>query len=357
VPGGGHIIPVTNFERGGQTSVPGGGSGGGNAGVPLPLGGFFFVYHLSDRLRLGFDAGSNFGLAADYGKQWVGRYYVTKTSILTGQFNPSIAYRVNQWLSVGAGFSFVVGRLYDEAKINNALPRVPDGGLEIESWDEGFGGNVGFLINPISKLRLGLTYSSPVDFKFGFHPHATGLGPGLEFLLKRRGLLGSKINLDVTEPQQMLASLSYDLTPKLALMADIGWQNWAQFGQTTVGISNVNQKSIAVGLHFSDTIHLACGEQYRIGERWLWSAGFAYDSSPVSEANRFPTLPLDRNLRFASGIQYTVNKDVTVGAAYEYANAGNAPFEVSRGRLAGTVQGDYSANFLNFFAVNVNWKL
>lgn len=204
----GVIIPVINFDRGAETSVRGGGGGGGNVGVPLPLGGFFYVYSLSDRLRLGFNALSNFGLAADYGKQWVGRYYVTRTSILTGQFNPSLAYRVNEWLSVGAGFSFAVGRLYDEAKINNALPRVQDGGLEIESWDEAFGGNVGFLLRPLSKLRIGLTYSSPVDFKFGFHPHTTGLGPGLEAGSRRSGFLGAKINLVVTEPQQMMASLS-----------------------------------------------------------------------------------------------------------------------------------------------------
>jgi len=354
---GGAIIPVINFERGGQTSVPGGGGGGGNAGVPIPLGGFFYVYRLSDRVRLGFDAGSNFGLAEDYGKQWVGRYYVTKASILTGQFNPSIAYLVSDWLSVGAGFSFVVGRLYDEAKINNVLPKVPDGGLEIESWDEAFGGNVGFLITPLSKLRLGLTYASPVDFKFGFRPHTTGLGPGLEAGLEKSGALGAKVNLRVTEPQQMMASLIFDLTPTLALMADIGWQNWSQFGQTTLGISATNQRSIAVDLHFSDTIHLACGEQYRIAERWLWSAGFAYDSAPVSEANRFPTLPLDRNLRFATGIQYFLNRDITIGAAYEYLNGGNDPFDVHRGPLAGRVQGDFSANFLNLVGINVNVKL
>jgi len=353
---GGAIVPVTNFERGGQTSVPGGGSGGGNAGVALPMGGFFYVYRLTDRMRLGFAAYSNFGLAADYGTQWVGRYYVTRTSLLTGQFNPSIAYRINEWLSMGAGFSFEIGRLTDEAKINNALPNIPDGGLSLESWDEAFGGNVGFLIEPISKLRLGLTYTSPYDFKFGFRPHFGGLGPGLQAALAHSGLLNSKINMSMTEPQQMMAGLIYDLTRDLALMVDLGWQNWSAFGQIPIGISASTQKSLTANLNFSDTVHTGIAAQYRILERWLWSAGFSYDSSPVSAANRFPSLPLDRNLRLASGIQYTVNKDVTVGAAYEYVNAGNAPLSVSRGPLAGTVQGDYSANFLNFIGANLNWK-
>jgi long-chain fatty acid transport protein len=148
----------------------------------------------------------------------------------------------------------------------------------------------------------------------------------------------------------------YQLIPELALMANVGWQNWSEFGQTTLGISAANEKNLAVDLNFSDTIHTAIGAQYRIGERWLWSVGFAYDSSPVSEANRTPTLPLDRQLRYATGIQYEVNKDITVGAANELLDAGKAPFNVRRGPLACRLQGGYSTNLFDFLAANLIWK-
>ncbi|MGH7933659.1 MAG: OmpP1/FadL family transporter [Candidatus Binataceae bacterium] len=352
----GAMLPDINFDRGSQTKVPGGGGGGGNAGVFFPLGSGFYVYKLSDRVRLGLAVDSTFGLAANYGTRWVGRYYLTKSSIITGQANPSIAYRVNEWLSVGAGFSFQVARLYSQAKINNILPRFPDGGLQIESWDEAFGGNVGFLLEPAANLRIGLTYQSPVDFKFGFHPHTTGLGPGLRAALRKSGLLGAKVNLGMTEPQQMMASALYQLTPALALMGNIGWQNWSQFGQTVLGISAESQKSLAVDLNYSDTIQIAFGGQYRMFQKWLLSAGFAYDSSPVSEANRGPSLPLDRQLRYGAGIQYELNRDMTVGIANELLDAGNAPFNVRRGPLAGRVQGDYATNIIDFLAVNLIYR-
>jgi long-chain fatty acid transport protein len=142
----GAMLPAVNFHVGPQTTTSG--TGGGNAGVFLPLGSAFYVYKLSERLRLGVAATSAFGLAVDYGKQWAGRYYVTRASLLTGQINPSIAYRVNDWLSVGAGFTIVVGRLYDQVKVNNALSRLADGRLSLESWDVEAGGNVGFLLQP-----------------------------------------------------------------------------------------------------------------------------------------------------------------------------------------------------------------
>jgi long-subunit fatty acid transport protein len=59
-----------------------------------------------------------------------------------------------------------------------------------------------------------------------------------------------------------------------------------------VGISSVKQRTVDVNLHFSDTFQIAIGQQLRIGEKWFWSAGFAYDSSPVSRVNRTPTMCL-----------------------------------------------------------------
>jgi long-chain fatty acid transport protein len=353
----GAMLPAINFERGPKTDVPGGGGGGGNAGVFFPIGGVFYAQKITDRLWLGAALYSNFGLASDYSLNWVGRYYLTSSSLITGQVNPNIAYRINDWLSVGAGFSFSVARLKTQAKINNFLPRFGEGGLSIESWDEAFGGNLGFLLRPTAKLRIGLTYASPVDYKFGFHPFITNLGPGLRLALQKSGLLGAKVNLSQTEPMQFMASGLYEFTPEFALMGNLGWQNWSQFGQTTLGISAQTQRTLAVNLHYNDTMQIAFGGQYRLARRWLWSAGFAYDSSPVSEANRTISLPLDRQLRYGTGIQYEINDDFVLGIANEVLDGSNAPYDQERGPLAGRVQGDFSTNIIDFVGINLVWKL
>ena len=352
--GAGALLPAINFNVGHETTTSG--TGGGNAGVFFPEGSSFFVYRLSDRIRLGIAAGSSFGLAVDYSKQWAGRYYLTRSSLLTGQINPSIAYRVNDWFSVGAGFSIVVGQLFNQANVNNVLPRFTQGRVSFESWSVEPQGNVGFMFQPTPKLRAGITYQSPVDFTFGFNPHTSGLGPGLTAALRRSGLLGAKANVGVTIPQQVMASVLYQLTPKLAVVGDLGWQNWSQFGQTTLGISAQNQHNIAVDLNYSDTIHTAIGAQYQLTRKLLYSAGFAYDSSPVSEANRTPSLPLDRQLRYATGVEYAVNESVAVGLANEVIDGGKAPFNVNRGPLAGRLQGGYSTNIFDFLMANLIWK-
>ena len=349
----GALLPSTNFDVAPETTKNGGG-GGGNAGVFSPLGAFFYAYKFSDRIRLGVAVFSDYGLSGNYGTQWAGRYYATEESLITSKVNPTIAYAVNEWLSVGAGFSFAVGRLTFQSNVNNAAPGVPDGRLKLESWDEAFGGNVGILLRPIDKLRIGLTYRSPEDYKFGFRPFLTGLGPGLGFISKRIG--GVKVNVPLTEPQQVMASALYEVIPNLTLMGNVGWQNWSAFGEFPVGISSKNQKTVEANLNFSDTFQIAIGQQYRINEKWLWSAGFAYDSAPVSTKNRNAVLPIDRQLRYGTGIQYQINRDVTAGAAWELLDAGPAPFSNTRGPLAGTLQGHYSTNLLNIAALNIIWK-
>ncbi len=113
---GGAMLPDINFDRGPQTTVPGGAGGGGNAGVFFAIGSAFYVYKLPDRIRLGIAYASYFGLASDYSLNRVGHYYLTTNSIITGEGNPSIPYRMNEWLSVGADFSFQVARFYQQGR-------------------------------------------------------------------------------------------------------------------------------------------------------------------------------------------------------------------------------------------------
>ena len=47
----GALLPSTNFDVAPQTTTSSG--GGGNAGVFMPLGSFYYVYKISERVRLG----------------------------------------------------------------------------------------------------------------------------------------------------------------------------------------------------------------------------------------------------------------------------------------------------------------
>ena len=89
--------------------------------------------------------GSYFGLGLKYGNHWSGRYYVQDGELLTAGINPSIGYKVNDYLSIGGGVSAVLGKMYNKVAVNALLPRRGDGRLKYEDIDVGYGYNFGVL--------------------------------------------------------------------------------------------------------------------------------------------------------------------------------------------------------------------
>ena len=75
-------------------------------------------------------------------------------------------------------------------------------------------------------------------------------------------------------------------------------------------------------------------------------------TSPTDEDTQNPDLPLNRQIRIGTGIQYDWNKDVAVGAAYAYLDTG----EIEIDQDGGPFKGEYATKAIQFFAVNLIWK-
>jgi long-chain fatty acid transport protein len=334
-----------------------GGGNGGNAGYFTPAASFFYVHSLTSDFKLGVAVGSYFGLGLDYDDDWAGRYYFQEGKFLTFGVNPVAAYRINKYLSVGGGISMVVSNYEAKTALRNLEPGSSDGRLKFEDYDVGYGANAGLMIEPKAGTRFGITYRSKVDLEYEDKPDLNGVGPVLQAALNATGLAGSKVTLDMEIPQAVMASAYHELTDKLAIMGNVGWQNWSSFGNIDVSIDSDTSTSATQDLGYDDTWHFALGIQYRIAEPWLLSTGFAYDTSPAdSGKKRTPALPLDRQIRVGVGVQYELNQDITLGAAYEYLDLGAANINQTGGNLRGDLKGDYKKNQIHLIGLNVVWK-
>lgn len=79
----------------------------------------------------------------------------------------------------------------------------------------------------------------------------------------------------------------------------------------------------------------------------------AYDTSPVVQGRRTVVMPLDRQYRYSTGVQYDFSKDLTLGAAYTLIDAGDAPLNTEGGLARGNLVGHYSPNFIHAIGVNL----
>lgn len=343
---------ITQFDRDSETTISGG--NGGNALGFIPGLAGYYVYSATPDLKFGITLGSNFGLSSRYQSNWSGRYYALQEEILTLSAFPVAAYRLNDWLSVGAGAQIIYGKLHSRTGINDAL----DGGdasLDVSDHDVGYGGLAGILIEPIEGTRFGITYTSQVKLDFKDKPTTNNLGPLLQDALDASGLTGARLDIGLTIPNQVMVSAYHDLTDSVAIMGNVVWQQWSEFGKPTVEVQSTTSNKATANLNYDDTWGFALGARYKFHPEWTWSLGFAFDTSPISTKERSPALPLDQQIRVGTGIQYAFSDRITLGVAYEYLNLGSADIDRSR-PLAGTIKGDYSTNEIHWFNMTVAWK-
>lgn len=336
------------------STLPGGfAADDGDASGWMPAGGLYYVHPVNDRLRLGVSMNGYFGLSLDYEDNWVGRYYVQDTTLQAAAIQPAIAWRVNDWLSVGTGVAVLYGILDDKIAVNNIAPNLPDGKLKYkdEQWATQF--NLGVLVEPQKGTRFGLTYLSEADLNFDDRLDFSGLGPGLLAVLGGRGALNKKLDLGLTMPQAVMFSAYHEFTDRLALMANLGWQDWSQFGRIEVSLDS---PTLTVDLDYKDTWHAALGAEYRISDPWLLTGGVAYDSAMLDDDEVSPSLPVGDTWRFGLGTRYAWSEDVTLSGSYELAWSGDIDMTVDRGPLAGRVSGTYEDAILHVFCLTVEWR-
>ena len=328
----------------------------GDASTWLPSGGLYYVHNLMPKLKFGISASGYFGLGLDYENDWVGRYYVQEVQLQAVGIQPALAYQITDWLSFGAGMVALYGKFEQKTAINNIGPDQPDGRLRIKDDDWAFQANLGILVEPRKGTRFGLTYLSEAELEFKDKTEFSDLGPGLEAILRAQGLLDSKIEVEFTMPQAVMLSGYHEPNDRWAIMGNLGWQDWSEFGKVGVTLTSQEASKITVDRNYKDTWHVAVGAQYRVAEPWLLTAGMAYDSSVVDDDDRTPDLPLGESWRFGLGARYDWSEKLALGAGYTFLWNGDQDMDLNRGPLAGKVSGTYenmSTSFINFY---LNWK-
>lgn len=356
----------TQFSIDGATS-PGLGSGDGGrvygSNGYVPGGGAFLTHRVSPDLALGFAVAGNFGSMLDYDDGWVGRYRVQDADLVGVSVMPSIAYRVNDQLSLGAGLNGMYGMFDQRVAINNALPSLGDGRLEIDDDTWGWGANVGVLYEPTPDTRLGLTYTSEIDLDFRGPAQFSGIGPILTALLQSRGLLDARVDVGAKVPQQLMGSVYTAIDDSWALLGNLGWQDWSEFGETEIGIDNTQSPiSLTNPLSFDDTWHAAVGAQYHTNDRWKMNFGLAYDSGFQDGNDVSPLFPVNSAWRFGIGGERQAGESFKWGFTTELLYGGNLHVDkrsmlppVLGGR--GDLGGSYDQTLGVVLTVYGNWAL
>jgi long-chain fatty acid transport protein len=312
---------------------------------------FAAIVPVGDRLRLGISAQNFWGLALDWGNKWVGRYESTSAVIMAPQVQPTVAYKVNNWLSIGAGAGLTLGVLRDEAKVKNLDPNLGDGKLKYDDTDFAVQGNFGIMIEPSAKTRIGLRYLTETDLDWESNIYLSKVGPGIADAMKGVG----ELDLHMKMPQALMAGIFHQFNDKWAFLGSVGWDDWSEFERIHVKVdgTGVNRE---VHANFDDVWHFGIAAQYQYTPKWMLTGGFSYDTSMSTGSNRPIELPLGAMYRYGAGFKYRKSDKVTLGGGLTVLWEGDLKVKQAGSPVSGgVVDGQYDNAVITLLSLYVQW--
>jgi long-chain fatty acid transport protein len=325
------------------------GDNGGNAAAIAPVPSFFYATPLSDRLRFGLASTAPLGGGVDYGSDFVGRYAIRDVTLAGLAITPSLAYRFNDKLSVGAGISVVYTTLEQSIAIRRGAPDPAlDGRVKFEDLNDwGVQAVLGLTYAFTDRLLLGIVYRSEADTDLEGDVRFEGLrNPRLLASLPR------DVKISWTNPQWLEMGLRFRLDDKTQLYANAGWQEWSKFSNNELRFSN-NQVQV-LDRNWDDTWHAGIAAVHALNDRSLVSVGLAYESSPVSDQDRTLDFPVDEQWKLSASYLWKQSDRLAFSIGGTFAFVGNAPVEQTAQRV--TVRGDYDTNFVAILGGTLRYR-
>jgi long-chain fatty acid transport protein len=206
--------------------------------------------------------------------------------------NPSLGYRVNELLSVGAGIDVYSSTLTFKQFIpwGMEIPGAPDGKLKFDADGDGLGWNIGARLDVGQKHHVSASYRSAVevdydgDFKAGSTPPqlaAIGLGGSSDF------------SSEIEFPAILVMGYGIDLNERWQVGIDAEWVEFSTYDELPVDIeeNNVLLDAPSIPQDWDDIWTFGIGSSYQIQDNVTLRGGYKYMPSPVPSTTLAPTLP------------------------------------------------------------------
>ena len=295
-----------------------------------------------------------FGLGQEYNDKGASifRNQITKIDLMTVVVNPTIAFKINEALSVGMGIDY----MYGKAKLAKTAV-VPGVGnifdLDLDGTGDAWGYNFGVLLKPTENFRIGANYRSPFTLKIkdgdveirninSTVPFVPNPAPPPAAFTSAQVFGGTSFDTTGTATLYLPATFALGVSwtiDRLTVNADADWTLWHSYSSLPIDIKD--NKALLPDTNapknWKDVVALRLGAEYRVTDPLALRAGFVYDQSPVPADTMGPDLPDSDRLNYMVGAGYKIGK-VTIDGAFMYIDKKDRT--VTNPQFSGTWKGD-----------------
>ncbi|MED5508718.1 MAG: porin [Pseudomonadota bacterium] len=344
-----YIKPQSEFRNDGSNinnAIPLTGGNGGDAGSEAFVPNFFLSHPVNDKVTLGLGVTAPFGLVTEYRDDWVGKYLAVKSEMLTVNFNPTIAIKASEKLSLGFG----VSAQYIDVKLSKMVdlggdPNVADARAKLKGDDWGYGINMGLLYQATEQTRIGLAYRSKIS--------NTLEGDGTLKTNTGTTLADEKITAGLDLPETISLAIHHDINDQWAVMADATWTRWSRFEELLIESDGIlaTQKPE----DWENSIRYGIGLSYQHNDKWQFRTGIAYDETPIPNSQRRTArIPGTDRKWVAFGASYHYSNNIVIDAAYAHLFMDDPRIDESEGLY--NLRGDYDAS-VDIVGLQLRWLM
>ncbi|WP_029029708.1 OmpP1/FadL family transporter [Salinarimonas rosea] len=283
--------------------------GGNGAFVPAS----YTNFQVGD-LHIGWTTGAPYGLSSKPENQnFLGQVYNRSATVRTLNFAPTIGWRVNDWLALGAAMQVQYLDITLKRASSLAVGAPP---VILEGDDLAFGFRVGAVLTPWQGATIGVGYRSVVEHD-------------LEGSLARPGLPTLPINARLHLPDSITVGYSQVLNDRWTVHLGGEWTNWSVFDNIPVNVTGTPITATTLNFEYDDSVYVSAGAEYAWNDRLTLRGGVAYEWSAVSDRVRNVIISDNDRLWLSAGIGYQATPQLRIDASYSHLFVKEAPIDLS----------------------------
>jgi long-chain fatty acid transport protein len=274
----------------------------GDGSLTLPPA-FDFSQQLSERLVVGLGLHVPYGLRTRWRNRetsYSGRFVAKSAEIRSYSLNPTVAYKLADRLSVGAGLDVRLSNVTLERNVavpvNPFTQRIQDAAaLRLASRRElSLGFDVGMLAKLSENLALGASYRHKVKTGFSGNASIARIATGnsqLDALVEQRLPAGDvPVETEIEFPSLITLGAQY-AWGDWVFAADVNFQQWSSFDQLEISFEGRPELSSVLEQGYRDSQIYRVGAERRLDDLWTVRGGYFFDRTPAPPESVSPILP------------------------------------------------------------------
>lgn len=300
-------------------------------GTPLN----FYAAARFNNLAVGLGIFTPYGNTVKWGDTWDGRYLISQISFKCFNIQPTISYKINDIISVGAGFNYVTG----DVEIQKMLPLQgadSEGKATLSGKTTNFGFTAGIMLKPIDKFSIGFMYRNKVQMELGGGDAKFEVPSALANNFPSDNTFDAALPL----PSNLNIGVGYKMNEKLEIGCDINYVFWSEydslifdFEKNTTALEDSRNPRL-----YKDAVITRVGAQYKFNDMFTFRGGAYYDFSPVENDYLNPETPSADQIGLTIGLSARPIKNLSIDAALIYLHGLERTARYSPSNFGGTYQ-------------------